>query len=103
MGSLRAFLVLTALLLAVPAAASAKGSLSVEGGRLVDDAGRTVVLHGLNVVYKVPPYVPNGSSERTSFDADDAARLESWGFNSIRLGVSWKALMPQPGQVDSAY
>ena len=43
--------------------------------RLVDERGRTVVLHGVNVVYMRAPYVPNPSQgERTSFDRDDVRR-----------------------------
>jgi endoglycosylceramidase len=92
-----------ALLLAVPAAQAAK-PLRVKDGRFVDERGRTVILHGVNVVYKRPPYVPNASAgERSSFDRDDVRRLRSWGFNTVRLGIAWKALMPLPGIVDRAY
>lgn len=98
----RRLLPLIAVLLAFPAAAGA-APLKVEGGRLVDGKGRTVVLHGVNVAYKVAPYHPNGGAERTSFDRQDVARLRSWGMNSVRLGVTWKALEPAPGQIDEAY
>jgi endoglycosylceramidase len=93
---------LVALLVATVPAHGAK-PLRVKGGQLVDAQGRTVILHGVNVVFKRPPYVPNGKTERTSFNARDAARLRSWGFNTVRLGLSWKALMPTPGLVDRAY
>ena len=95
-------LLLALVLLVFPAAADA-APLRVKGGRLVDGTGRTVVLHGVNVAYKVAPYHPNGSSEETSFDRQDVARLRSWGMNTIRLGVTWKALEPAPGAVDEAY
>jgi endoglycosylceramidase len=92
-----------ALLLAAPPAQAAK-PLRVKDGRLVDERGRTVILHGVNVVYKRPPYVPNASAgERSSFDRDDVRRLRAWGFNTVRLGLTWKALMPQPGVVDRTY
>ena len=42
-------------------------------------AAATVVLHGVNVAYKVAPYHPNGTAERTSFDREDVARLRSAG------------------------
>ena len=90
------------VLLALPASAAA-APLKVKGGRLVDGHGRQVVLHGVNVAYKVAPYLPNGSAERTSFDRADVARLRSWGMNTIRLGVTWKALEPAPGAVDERY
>ena len=75
----------------------------MKGGQLVDERGRTVILHGVNVVFKRPPYLPHGKAERTSFTARDAAPLRSWGFNTVRLGISLKALMPTPGVVDHAY
>ena len=90
---------LLALLLPGPASAAA-APLKVKAGTLVDGRGRTVVLHGVNVAYKVAPYHPNGSSERTSFDREDVARLRSWGMNTIRLGVTWKALEPAPGRLE---
>src|SRR6185436_128962 len=91
-----------AVLLALPASAAA-APLKVKGGALVDGKGRTVVLHGVNVAYKVAPYHPNGAAEQTSFDREDVARLRGWGMNSIRLGVTWKALEPAPGRLDQAY
>jgi endoglycosylceramidase len=95
---------LLALCLATPAAAHAARPLKVEPGRLVDERGRTVILHGVNVVYKRAPYVPNASAgERSSFDARDVRRLRSWGMNTIRLGITWAGLMPRPGVVDRAY
>ena len=98
---MRALLALAAALL-LPASAAA-APLRVKGGRLVDGRGRTVVLHGVNVAYKVAPYHPNGAGERTSFDREDVARLRGWGMNSIRLGVTWKALEPAPGAIDESY
>ncbi|HEX8856935.1 MAG TPA: cellulase family glycosylhydrolase, partial [Thermoleophilaceae bacterium] len=96
-------LVLAAL--ALPAAgAAAAAPLAIKDGRIVDRAtGATVVLRGVNVVYKPAPYLPHGSSERTSFDRQDVRRLRSWGFNAIRLGVTWKALMPTRGHVSRTY
>jgi endoglycosylceramidase len=81
----------------VPAGAhAAADALAVKGGRLVDGQGRTVVLHGVNVVYKLAPYAP-------AFTRADARRLRGWGMNAIRLGVSWKALEPSRGVVDAGY
>ena len=99
---MRSLLLLLAALLLLPAGAAA-APLKVKGGKLVDDRHRTVVLHGVNVAYKVAPYHPDGTGERTSFDREDVARLRSWGMNSIRLGVTWKALEPAPGQLDETY
>jgi endoglycosylceramidase len=88
-------------LAAVPAGAA---PLRVRGTHLVDGQGRAVVLHGVNVVYKPPPYLPRqGGPEATRFDARDVGRLRAWGFNAIRLGITWKALMPSPGVLATGY
>jgi endoglycosylceramidase len=58
-----------------------------------------VVLHGFNVVNKLPPYQPAA----WGFGADDARFLAENGFNTVRLGVIWKGLEPQPGEIDEAY
>ncbi len=73
--------------------------ISTTGTWLTDSAGRVVILHGLNEVYKVAPYEPSASG----FDDDDAAFLAANGFNVVRLGIIWSAIEPAPGVYDSAY
>jgi endoglycosylceramidase len=95
-------------LIGVTAAAAAPGAagapLRVRGTHLVDSQGRTVILHGVNVVYKPAPYLPARTGlQRNRFDAGDVRRLRAWGFDAIRLGIAWKALMPRPGVVDRGY
>ncbi|MGO9925933.1 MAG: cellulase family glycosylhydrolase [Mycobacterium sp.] len=69
-------------------------------GRWMTDAdGRVVVLHGLNQVYKVPPYEPSADG----FGDDDAAFLAANGFNAMRVGVIWAAVEPQPLTYDDNY
>jgi len=69
-------------------------------GRWMTDAdGRVVVLHGLNQVYKVPPYTPSADG----FGDDDAAFLAANGFNAMRVGVIWAAVEPQPLAYDDNY
>ena len=69
-------------------------------GRWFTDAhGRTVVLHGVNMVYKRPPYAPDA----IGFGADDARFLAREGYDTVRLGVIYKAVEPQPGVYDDAY
>jgi endoglycosylceramidase len=100
----RLALTLAGLVLLLGPAAATAAPLRVRGTHLVDAQGRTVVLHGVNVVFKPPPYLPAaGGPARTRFDARDVRRLRAWGFNAIRLGVTWKALMPAPGVVDRSY
>jgi endoglycosylceramidase len=69
------------------------------GRWLIDAAGRVVVLHGLNQVYKVPPYTPSADG----FGDDDAAFLAANGFNGMRVGIIWAGVEPQPGQYDDNY
>src|ERR1700761_6973331 len=67
--------------LADPAVSSgpAVSPLGHAGRWLTDASGRVVVLHGLNQVYKVPPYTPSADG----FGDDDAAFLEANGFNGM--------------------
>jgi endoglycosylceramidase len=58
-----------------------------------------VILHGLNMVNKRPPYAPRA----VGFGADDAGFLRRNGFNTVRLGMIDKAVEPQPGHYDAAY
>jgi Cellulase (glycosyl hydrolase family 5) len=58
-----------------------------------------VIMHGINMVYKRPPYDPAA----IGFGNDDAAFLASIGFNAVRVGVIWKAVEPRPGVYDNAY
>jgi endoglycosylceramidase len=73
--------------------------LSHSGRWITDASGRVVILHGINMVYKRPPYYPAA----IGFGADDAAFLHSIGFNAVRVGVIWKAVEPQPGVYDATY
>ncbi len=74
-------------------------TLQADGTHLVDGYGRTVLLHGVNNVDKDAPYLPAGET-LTPQDIDILVRH---GFNTVRLGTSFDALMPQRGQIDEAY
>jgi len=69
------------------------------GRWIVDAHGRVVVLHGFNVVAKSPPYYPRSFG----FDDDDADFLHSQGFNTVRIGGTFEAVEPKPGQIDHQY
>ena len=74
------------------AAAAPKAPLDHDGRWLTDSTGRVVILHGFNLVYKVGSYRP----EDTGFGRDDARFLHRHGFNTIRLGIIYKGLEPDP-------
>ena len=80
-------------------AAKPQGPLGHRGRWITDKRGRVVILHGFNMVYKVPPYAP----DEIGFGRDDARFLRNYGFNTIRLGLIYKAVEPQPGRYNAAY
>jgi len=73
---------------------------------LKDKDGRYRLYHGVNVVYKLPPFVPPITTHfhvNDSFSAQDASYLQGWGFNVIRLFVSWEAMEPERGKFELGY
>jgi len=75
------------------------GVVTHQGRWLTDSAGRVLLLHGVNMVAKEPPYEP--ASE--GFSDKDAVWLAANGFRIVRLGILATGLMPTPGTVDEAY
>ena len=74
--------------------------MRIDKDRLIDEEGRHLILRGVNLPAKVP--LKLGSSHREvsfvgrPFPLEEAemhfARLESWGFNCLRLCVSWEGM-----------
>jgi len=81
---------------ATQSVASPKPPLGHEGSWITDASGRVVILHGFNMVSKVGSYRP----EDTGFGGDDAHFLHRHGFNTVRLGIIYKGLEPQPPGAD---
>ena len=73
--------------------------LEHSGRWIIDAKGRVVILHGVNMVFKRPPYYPAA----TGFGTDDAAFLKRNGFNVVRLGVIYAGVEPNPGSYDDGY
>ncbi len=99
---IRRALALGLILLAVFAADASAGiklPLSHAGRWITDSSGRVTVLHGLNMVYKRPPYAPDA----IGFGDDDAAFLASEGYNTVRVGVIYAGVEPSPGVYDDNY
>lgn len=96
--------------------------LTIENEWLVDDAGRKVLLRGVNLggSSKVP-FTPNGATHRKTdftdynvsfvgrpFPLKEAdrhfQRIRHWGFNALRFIVTWEAIEHSgPRQYDKEY
>lgn len=84
----------------LPGAAAAQAPVRHAGRWLTDRAGRVLVLHGVNLTAKRPPYLPS----RMGFGADDARWLADQGFSVVRLGFIPAGVVPTgPGAYDDAY
>ena len=75
--------------------------LGHRGPFLTDSTGRVVILHGVNAVFKRPPYVAPATA--AGFTARDADFLVRHGINAVRLGVLFAGVMPRPGVIDQGY
>jgi len=73
--------------------------LGTTGDWLTNSDGQTVILHGLNEVYKID----SGEPSADGFSNDDAEFLAANGFNVVRVGVIWSDLEPEPGVFNTAY
>ena len=82
----------------LPTAAAAQPVAGHAGQWIIDADGRVLLTYGVNMAYKVGSYAP----DEIGFD-DDAAFLAANGFDSVRLGVIWKALESRPGVYDDRY
>lgn len=72
--------------------------LTAKGQRFIDSTGREVILHGLNFVNK-----DKAKGYHYADDSLSIVKMRHWGINCIRLGVTWDALEPAPGQINEAY
>ena len=70
-----------------------------------DTDNRAVIFHGMNVVYKLPPYIPETEvfNWDLSLSDEDLQLMRSWGVNMIRLGVMWESVERSPGVYDMDY
>jgi len=78
------------------ATSEVEGPIHSPGGPfLYDQEGRVVFFHGVNAVYKHPPYeVYPAPGKPWNFGTADASLMARLGLNVVRLGMSWKGLEP---------
>lgn len=72
---------------------------------ILDPHGRYSIFHGVNAVFKLPPYLPNDTSfSKMSLTTDeDISNLKRLGFNFVRLGVIWESVEKAPNFYDQNY
>jgi endoglycosylceramidase len=61
---------------------------------LRDETNRPIILHGVNIVVKRPPYLPDTEKfdSMNSLTIEDVKIMKTLGFNFVRLGVMWEAV-----------
>ena len=85
----------------------ARPRISQKNSWFLDDCGRVMIFHGLNIMNKKAPwyleefYCPNGKG---GILGEDWAQF--WvenGFNMARVGIMWAGVEPSPGIYDDNY
>ena len=71
---------------------------------LLDD-GRYTIFHGVNVVVKLPPFIPDTETfdPYISFTDEDIKILKRLGINLVRLGIIWESIEYSKGQYNSTH
>ncbi|MFF1634175.1 cellulase family glycosylhydrolase [Leifsonia sp. NPDC058248] len=80
------------------------GFLRADGRVIGDGAGNQVLLRGVNVNQLLDFYQPRpGVAATRPLTEGDFSGIAAHGFNVVRLGLSWSALEPRRGSLDTAY
>ncbi|GAA5204154.1 cellulase family glycosylhydrolase [Microbacterium jejuense] len=81
-----------------------EGFLRADGDRITDGEGHDVLLRGVNVNQLVDFYQPRAEVPATRpLTEDDFAGMAEYGFDVVRLGISWSTLEPTRGELDTGY
>lgn len=93
------------LLLVLVQCVWAKVTIDSKNRVIRDSENRHTIFHGVNMVYKVAPYIPDQDvwDSQASLTDLDIQNLVDWGFNFVRLGVMWEAVETAPGEYNQTY
>ena len=82
---------------------TSKLRISRANRKFYDEQGRTRIFHGVNVVYKLPPYIPSLDKfdPNLSLSREDVEYMKKFGFNLVRFGVIWEAIETSPNVFNS--
>ncbi len=72
--------------------------IKAQGKQFIDQEGRSVILHGINMVCKNKEKGYIGE-----YSESDFKQLKAWGFNTVRLGIFWDGLEPEAGKYSETY
>lgn len=72
---------------------------TTKGRWITDKDGRVYLTAGINIVKKKPPFEVSAAG----VSDDDARLLRDAGVDSVRLGIVWEAVEPQPGRYNDDY
>ncbi|MDD2504380.1 MAG: cellulase family glycosylhydrolase [Clostridia bacterium] len=73
-------------------------SITIHQNKFVDNQGRHVILNGINVISK--------SKKEGYLVPEDSTlypKLRDWGYNSVRFGIIWDGIEPEPGVYNEEY
>lgn len=81
--------------------------ISVDGKRFVDEHGRQRIFNGVNYCDKGGNYESLNSTTGYLYDSDqfkaNIKKFRKWGFNVVRLGVTWSSIEPEAGKYNEQY
>src|SRR6185312_3055048 len=78
--------------------------LRAQGARITDGLGNQVLLRGTNVNQLVDFYQHDPALPAVRpLTETDYADMAGYGFNVVRLNISWSALEPVRGRLDEGY
>ncbi len=102
--SAKILFIITALL--VLQGFSSKIRIDSKTRNFIDQNNRVLLFHGVNAVYKLPPFYPpvlDKFDPNLSLSPQDFQNLRGWGFNVIRLHIAWEGVEPTRGHYNDTY